>query len=76
MGGVFIKTEKISQYIPGDEIDLITKFPIRDEAMMLKGQVARVSDEGIGVRFTGLNPNQADVIGDCISSYRDWQNAL
>ena len=70
-GGVFIKTEEVSQYVTGDEINLITTFPINDEAMMLKGQVARVSDNGIGVKFTGLNPNQADVIEDCISSYRD-----
>lgn len=64
-GGVFIHTERASQYRPGDEVDLVLKFPTEGEAMLIKAQIARVTEEGIGVKFINLTPYYAEIIERC-----------
>ena len=54
--GVFIFTDKTSQYKPGDEIELVLKLPTEEEAMLLRGEVSRVTEDGIGVKFLNLTP--------------------
>ena len=63
--GVFIHTERPSQYQPGDEIDLVLKFPTAGEAMLIKAQVSRTTEEGIGVKFINLTPYYAEIIEKC-----------
>lgn len=69
--GVFIHTEKASQYVPGDGIDLVLKFPTEGEAMLLKAEVSRVTEEGIGVKFLNLTPYHAEIIEKCYKAFSD-----
>ena len=72
--GVFIYTEKASQYKPGDEIDLVLKFPTEEEAMWLQVELSRVAEDGIGVKFLNVTPYYAEIIERCYMAYTDLQN--
>jgi len=69
--GVFIYTEEASQYKPGDEIDLVLKFPTEEEAMWLTAEISRVAEEGIGVKFLNLTPYYAEIIERCYMALTD-----
>lgn len=69
--GVFIHTENSSQYKPGDEVDLVLKFPTEGEAMLIKAEVSRITEEGIGVRFVNLTPYYAEIIEKCYETFSD-----
>jgi hypothetical protein len=69
--GVFIHTDRPSQYQPGNEIDLVLKFPTEEEAMLIKAQVSRVTEEGIGVKFMNLTLHYAEVIEKCYDALGD-----
>ena len=72
--GVFIYTEKASQYKPGDEIDLVLKLPTEEEAMLLQVEVIRVTADGIGVKFLNLTSYYAEIIERCYAALRDQLN--
>ena len=72
--GAFIYTEKVSQYKPGDEIDLLLKLPNEEEAMLLQVEVSRVTEDGIGVKFLNLTPYYAEIIERCYVALRDQLN--
>ena len=67
--GVFIFTEKASQYKPGDEIDLVLQFPTEEQAMLLQAEVSRVAEDGIGVKFLNLTPYYAEIIERCYTAF-------
>jgi hypothetical protein len=69
--GVFIHTERPSQYRRGDEVELVLKFPTQQEAMLLKAEVSRVTNGGIGVKFNRLTLDQVKVIEGCYGAFRD-----
>lgn len=69
--GVFIHTEATSQYKPGDEIDLVLKFPTEGEAMLIKAQISRITKEGIGVKFINLTAYYAEIIEKCYDTLDD-----
>lgn len=69
--GMFIHTEGSSQYKPGDQIDLVLKFPNEGEAMLIKAQVSRITEEGIGVKFINLTPYYAEIIERCYDAMSD-----
>ena len=72
--GVFISSEKASQYKPGDEIDLVLQFPAEEEAMLLQVEVRRVAEEGIGAKFLNVTPYYAEIIERCYMVFSDLQN--
>lgn len=72
--GVFIYTEKASQYKPGDKIDLVLKFPTEEEAMLLQVEVSRVAEDGIGVKFLNVTPYYAEIIERCYMALTDQEN--
>lgn len=69
--GVFIHTETPSQYKPGDEIDLVLKFPTEGEAMLIKARISRITKQGIGVTFINLTPYYAEIIEKCYDALDD-----
>lgn len=69
--GVFIHTETPSQYKPGDQVDLVLKFPTEGEAMLIKAKVSRITQEGIGVKFINLTPYYAEIIEKCYDALSD-----
>ncbi len=69
--GVFIHTERPSQYKPGDEIDLVLKFPTEGEAMLINARVSRITEEGIGVKFINLTSYYAEIIEKCYDALSD-----
>lgn len=72
--GVFIYTEKASQYKPGDEIDLVLKFPTEEETMWLQVEVSRVAEDGIGVKFLNIIPYYEEIIERCFMALSNSQN--
>ena len=83
MGGVFRKITAGSQgnehytfatgathLKEGDKVDLVLKFPTQERAMLLKAEIRRVVDEGVGVAFTDLTPEGAKDIKDCFDAYK------
>ncbi len=69
--GVFISSENASQYKPGDEIDIVLKFPTEEEAMWLQVEVSRVAEDGIGVKFLNVTPYYAEIIERCYMTFMD-----
>ena len=69
--GVFIHTERSFQYKPGDQVDLVLKFPTEGEAMLIKAQISRITQEGIGVKFINLTPYYAEIIEKCYDTLTD-----
>jgi Tfp pilus assembly protein PilZ len=69
--GVFIHTERPSQYKPGDVVDLVLKFPTEGEAMLINARVSRITEEGIGVKFINLTPYYAEIIEKCYEALSD-----
>jgi len=68
--GAFIYTEATSQFQPDDEVDLVLKFPTEEEAMLVKGQVKRVTERGVGVEFVKLTSEYIRVIAKFYSTLR------
>ena len=68
--GAFIYTEVSSKFKPDDEVDLVLKFPTEDEAMLVKGQVKRIAERGIGIEFVKLAGEQIKVIAKFYSKLR------
>ena len=60
--GAFIYTEASSHLKPDDEVDIVLKFPTEDEAMLVKGQVKRVTGRGVGIEFVDLTTEQIKII--------------
>jgi hypothetical protein len=54
----------------GDQVDLVLRFPTQKAAMLLKAEIRRVVDDGVGVKFTDLTPERAKVIKDCFDAYK------
>ena len=54
----------------GDKVDLVLKFPTQERAMLLKAEIRRVTDDGVGVTFSDLTPEKAKVIKDCFDAYK------
>ena len=72
--GVFIHTDRPSEYRRGDKVELVLRFPTEQEAMLLKAQVSRVTSGGIGVKFNRLTPYQVKVIEGCYDAFRDTRS--
>jgi hypothetical protein len=53
----------------GDKVDLVLKFPTQEGAMLLKAEIRRVTDKGVGVTFSDLTPEKAKAIKDCFAAY-------
>lgn len=53
----------------GDKIDLVLRFPTQEGAMLLKAEIRRVTDDGVGVSFSDLTPDNAKIIKDCFDAY-------
>jgi len=68
--GAFIYTEAASQFKPDDEVDLVLKFPTEDEAMLVKGQVKRITERGVGIEFMKLSSEYIKVIARYYSKLR------
>ena len=68
--GAFIYTEAASQFKPDDEVDLVLKFPTEDEAMLVRGQVKRITERGIGIEFVKLTSEYIKVIAKYYSKLR------
>ena len=61
--GVFISSEKASQYKPGDEIDLVLKFPTEEEG--------RGKGTGINIQLTHSSRHEnGDALWGGISHYQ------
>jgi hypothetical protein len=89
MGGVFRKITAGSQgndhytfatgathLKEGDKVDLVLKFPTQEEAMLLKAEIRRVVDEGVGVAFTDLTPERAELIKECFDAYKQEKSRV
>ena len=60
----------------GDKIDLVLKFPTQEMAVLLKAEVRRVVEDGVGVIFTDLTPERAKVIKDCFDAYKQEKSRV
>jgi hypothetical protein len=54
----------------GDKLDLVLKFPTQEGAMLLKAEIRRVADDGVGVTFSDLTPEKVRVIKNCFDAYK------
>ena len=62
IGGAFIQTDKVSEFISGRRIILFTKFPLETNPTVMQARVAHVKEHGIGVQFIDLMGRNADVV--------------
>ncbi|MBN1833811.1 MAG: PilZ domain-containing protein [Deltaproteobacteria bacterium] len=53
----------------GDKVDLVLRFPTQKGVMLLKAEIRRIVDEGVGVAFTDLTPERAKIIKGCFDAY-------
>ena len=55
-GGVFIQTAK--SFSEGQEVSMTFSLPISEENININGEIARISELGMGVKFKTANPEQ------------------
>lgn len=55
-GGVFIETAK--PFFEGQEVSMTFPLPISEENISINGEIARISELGMGVKFKMANPEQ------------------
>jgi pimeloyl-ACP methyl ester carboxylesterase len=55
-GGVFIQTVK--PFSEGEEVSMTFPLPISEESISIDGEIARISELGMGVKFKMANPEQ------------------
>lgn len=61
-GGFFIELDESGLFKRGDRIEIVTKLPLEKRIMIIKGQVAHATEQGIGVKFVDLwGPNSEAV---------------
>jgi len=59
-GGVFIETS--TPFSVGQEISLTFPIPNQQKHIKVTGEIARISDQGIGVKFKIANEDQGTII--------------
>ena len=53
-GGLFIFTGHAEHFKRGDSVNLTTKLPLEEKVVKLRGEIAHISDKGMGVKFVDL----------------------
>ncbi|MBW1896218.1 MAG: PilZ domain-containing protein [Deltaproteobacteria bacterium] len=71
LSGLFIEVEDPSRFLPGDDINLVLEFPYGNKPIVAKARVMRVTDEGIGVQFGELYPEERIELEDCFDLFKD-----
>jgi pimeloyl-ACP methyl ester carboxylesterase/Tfp pilus assembly protein PilZ len=64
-GGVFIQTAK--QFFEGQEVAMTFPLPISEENISINGEIARISELGMGVKFKMDNPKQEANIDNLVN---------
>ena len=64
-GGVFIGTDR--QFSVGQEVSMVFPLPVSKANIRIKGEIVRVTDLGIGVKFKMANPRQETVLESLIN---------
>ena len=59
-GGVFIETS--TPFSVGQEISLTFPIPNQQKHIKITGEIVRISDQGIGVKFKIANEDQGTII--------------
>jgi hypothetical protein len=73
--GLLIYTPYALKFKPGDEIDLLLKFPLEKRRTVLQGLVVRVHKKGIAVRFSQTGADESAQIRYCFEVFR-WTYPL
>ena len=64
-GGVFIGTG--TQFSVGQEVSMVFPLPVSKENIKIKGEIVRISELGIGIKFKMSNPRQEAIIESLIN---------
>jgi pimeloyl-ACP methyl ester carboxylesterase len=64
-GGVFIETDK--SFSAGQEVSMTFPLPISDETISINGEIARISELGMGVKFKMTRPEQESNIDSLVN---------
>jgi len=67
VGGLFIRTTDPSMFGEGDEIELVMQLPVEDRPMSLNARVAHAGENGIGVEFFDVKPEDQKALEYCFS---------
>ena len=65
-GGVFIQT--VTPFSEGQEVSMTFPLPVSEENININGEIARISELGMGVRFKMTNPEQEANIDSLVNS--------
>jgi len=71
LSGLFIEVEDPSRFIPGDDINLVLDLPYGNKPFVVNARVMRVADEGIGVQFGELDPEERIELEDCFELFKE-----
>jgi len=69
--GVFLQTDPSFQAEQGDEISLVMRLPLEDIPLELKGRIVRVEEEGVGVVFPDISPQEAMALEACFAVFKE-----
>jgi c-di-GMP-binding flagellar brake protein YcgR len=67
VGGLFIRTTDSSMFEEGNEIELVMREPANSKLMRLKARVAHAGEDGIGVEFLDVKPEDRKALEYCFS---------
>ena len=70
IGGFFIRTGHASSFKRGDKIELVTRLPLEKRIMLIKAQVAHVTNRGMGVQFLEVHGPCAQAIQSNFEVFR------
>ena len=68
--GFFLRTDDPWQYHVGDEIFLVMRLPNEHEPLELQARVAHVCEEGVGIEFKNLRPQDAMSVEHCFHIFK------
>ena len=69
-GGFFIEFDESRLFKRGDRVEIVTRLPLEKRIMIIKGQVAHATDQGIGIMFLDLWGPNSDAVENNFQVFR------
>ena len=70
MSGLFIEMDDPGQFSRGDHIILVLELPFANKPMVVQARIMRLNDEGIGVEFLELYPEDRIELEQCFHLFK------
>ena len=70
MSGLFIELDEPDRFARGDKVSLVLELPFANKPIVVQARVMRMNDEGIGVQFLDLYPEDRMELEQCFHLFK------